>query len=164
MHLWATLVHHRERERERGREGERQRETERDRERQRETERHSETQRDTEREITNCKTLASVFASYSSIEEIHYCRKNIHFVTSPTVHCRYGESLCFIWASKLCQKRSSLCSANDVPVRKASVDSWAIWKWKAHSPKKPAILGRSLVPPRHWANSNEVSQVNARIN
>ena len=56
-------------------------------------------------------------------EEINYCRKNIHLVTSPTVNCRYGESLCFIWASKLCQKRSSLCSANDVPVRKASVDS-----------------------------------------
>ena len=33
------------------------------------------------REIMNCKTLASVLASYSSIEEIHYCRKNIQLVT-----------------------------------------------------------------------------------
>ena len=39
-----------------------------------------------EREITNCKTLASVLASYSSIEEIHYYRKNIQLVTSPTVN------------------------------------------------------------------------------
>ena len=57
MHLWVTLVHHRERERERGREGERQRETERDRERQRETERHRERQRDTERERSRTAKL-----------------------------------------------------------------------------------------------------------
>ena len=74
------------------------------------------------REITNCKTLASVLASFSRIE-IHYCRKNIQLVTSPTVNYRYAESLCCIWASTLCQKRSSLCSANDVPVRKASLAS-----------------------------------------
>ena len=71
----------------------------------------------------DCKTLASVLASYSSIEEIHYCRKNIQLVTSPTVNYRYAKSLCWIWASKLCQKRSFLCSANDVPVRKASLAS-----------------------------------------
>ena len=29
--------------------------------------------RERQREITNCKTLASVFASYSRTEEIHYC-------------------------------------------------------------------------------------------
>ena len=75
------------------------------------------------RVIMNCKTLASVLASYSSIEEIHYCRKNIQLVTSPTVNYRYAESLWWIWASKLCQKRSFLCSANDVPVRKASLAS-----------------------------------------
>ena len=73
------------------------------------------------REIMNCKTLASVLASYSSIEEIHYCRKNIQLVTSPTVNCRYAESLCHIWAPNICRKRSSLCSANDATVRKASL-------------------------------------------
>ena len=73
--------------------------------------------------IMNCKTLASVLASYSSIEEIHYYRKNIQLVNSPTVNNRYAESLCCIWTSKLCQKRSSLCSANDVPARKASLAS-----------------------------------------
>ena len=30
-------------------------------------------ERERQREITNCKTLASVFASYSRTEEIHYC-------------------------------------------------------------------------------------------
>ena len=74
------------------------------------------------RDITNCKILASVLASYSSIEEIHCRRKNIQLFTSPTVNYRYAESLCCIWASKLCQKRSSLCSAN-VPVRKAFLAS-----------------------------------------
>ena len=75
------------------------------------------------REIMNCKTLASVLASYSSIEEIHYYGKNIQLVNSPTVNNRYAESLCCIWTSKLCQKHSSLCSANNVPARKASLAS-----------------------------------------
>ena len=75
------------------------------------------------RVIMNCKTLASVLASYSSIEEIHYYRKNIQLVNSPTVNNRYAESLCCIWTSKLCQKHSSLCSANNVPARKASLAS-----------------------------------------
>ena len=75
------------------------------------------------REIMNCKTLASVLASYSSIEEIHYYGKNIQLVNSPTVNNRYAESLCCIWTSKSCQKHSSLCSANNVPARKASLAS-----------------------------------------
>ena len=55
-----------------------------------------ERERERQRDITNCKTLASVLASYSSIEEIHYCRKNIQLVTSPTVNYRHAESLCCI--------------------------------------------------------------------
>ena len=101
------------------------------------------------REIMNCKILASVLVLYSSIEEIHYCQKNIQLVTSPTVNYRYSESLPWIWASTFCQKCSSLCSANDVPARKSSLASWTIWKWKARIPKKPAILGRSLFRPLH---------------
>ena len=48
------------------------------------------------REIMNCKILASVLVLYSSIEEIHYCQKNIQLVTSPTVNYRYSESLPWI--------------------------------------------------------------------
>ena len=70
-----------------------------------------EREREREREITNCKNLASVLASYSSIEEIHYCPKNIRLVTSLTVSYRYAESLWCMWASKLCEKRPYLCSA-----------------------------------------------------
>ena len=48
------------------------------------------------RETRNFKTLASVLVSSASIEEIHYCRKNIQLVTSPALKNRYAESLCCI--------------------------------------------------------------------
>ena len=48
------------------------------------------------RETRNFKTLASVLVSSASIEEIHYCRKNIQLVTSPAVKNRYAKSLCCI--------------------------------------------------------------------
>ena len=48
------------------------------------------------RETRNFKTLASVLVLSASIEEIHYCQKNIQLVTSPAVKNRYAESLCCI--------------------------------------------------------------------